>query len=306
MHFFGYVSFVGAGGNNTGTTFLSTATLQSKDLNTQGIVPDPGLTFESSGCSGNLLPSEGITTIIWRRPLDQGLNPILFNNGQLVCMVVASYAVDQLDGVNAKHTFRSNKGRYLNLITGQHAYIDRYATPIRVAHGVLMGTAFVILFPLGLLVARYGKSEAGTWFKIHFFLQNYAFIIMLTGIIIGYTLPAIQFKSFTAHAPLGTVIFILTFFQMASGYLRPHKGDPPSTARLVFEFFHHWNGRIILILTIAQIALGIIEIGVNNFAYGIWLPFLLVIFFTAIILEIRNCMSASHREEEGPVYKMMM
>jgi len=100
---------------------------------------------------------------------------------------------------------------------------------------------------------------------------------------------------------IGTVILILTVFQMASGYLRPHKGDPPSGGRLVFEFFHHWNGRILLILSIAQITLGIIELGVNNFAYGIWLPFLLILFLTAIILELRMCFgSGGRREDESP------
>jgi hypothetical protein len=46
---------------------------------------------------------------------------------------------------------------------------------------------------------------------------------MLVGIIIGYTLPELQFASFTYHAGMGTAIFIFTIIQMLMGYLRPHK-----------------------------------------------------------------------------------
>jgi len=300
-----YYGMVGSdaffGSISSGATTLFTANLVSKDLNAKGVKPDKHLLiYEGAGSLVN-----GEVRFMAKRKLDQGINPILKYSGFLRCQVVISYSSYETE-VSHKHSVRSDKGRYVDLMTGQVALVDKYAPPIRVAHGVLMGTAFVLLFPIGLMVARYAKSPTGTWFKIHFFLQNYAFIIMLTGIIIGYTLPVIQFMSFTAHAALGTTIFILTVFQMLSGYLRPHKGDPPSTFRLLFEFFHHWNGRILLFCTIAQIALGIKELGVNNFAYGIWLPFLLILFITSIVLEIRLCLNRSKESDKQPVYKLLM
>jgi len=195
------------------------------------------------------------------------------------------------DGVNAKHVCRTPSGYYLNLLTGQSGAVYRYATPIRVAHGVMMGTAFALLFPIGLLFARYGKAEGGFWFKVHFFCQIYASIIGLVGIIIGYSMPEVQFQT-RFHAQLGTVIFIITFIQVVMGLLRPDhtpKGETPKPQRRVFEFAHHWLGRIICLAAVAQIAEGIMELGTAPWSYAIWIPFPALFFIMAIILEIRLC-----------------
>jgi len=232
----------------------------------------------------------GFTTLAIRRKLSEGFNPIIkLPNGQLAAMVIASYCVGDT-AVNYKHDVRVEFGQYIDLKTGQSEVATRYAAPIRIAHGICMGTAYAVLFPLGLIVARYGKGEGGTWFKIHFFLQNYAFLIMIAGVTIGYTLPDIHFASFTYHGALGTAIFIFTVIQVAMGFARPHKekGEAVTTGRAIFEFIHHWLGRSICIMAIAQIAAGIKELGVGAFAYGIWVPFVITFFLISISLEIRE------------------
>jgi len=216
-------------------------------------------------------------------------------------MIIAAYS-DQR-AVEAKHLERVELGVYVNLATGQREYAHRYAIPVRIAHGVCMGTAYALFFPLGLVVARYGKSESGTWFKVHFFLQNYAFVIMLIGVIIGYTLPdpGLHFSSFTYHGVLGTIIFALTIVQLIMGYARPHKekGEAPTVPRKVFEFIHHWLGRSILLMAIAQIAAGIRELGVETFAYGVWVPFLFTFVFVSIALEVRERIKDSRKGDGG-------
>jgi hypothetical protein len=130
---------------------------------------------------------------------------------------------------------------------------------------------------------------------------------MLIGVIIGYTLPELQFQSFTYHAGLGTAIFLFTIIQLIMGYARPHKeaGEPLSTGRKVFEFIHHWLGRSILLMAVAQIAAGILELGVAPFAYGIWVPFVVTFFIVSIILEVRERLKP--KEEGGGLgYKLMI
>jgi hypothetical protein len=84
-----------------------------------------------------------------------------------------------------------------------------------------------------------------------------------------------------------------------------HLGETVSTGRKIFEFVHHWLGRIILILAIAQIAAGIREIGVSPFAYGIWVPFLVTFFIISIVLEIRLRMKP--KDEGGGIgYKLLL
>jgi hypothetical protein len=160
----------------------------------EGILVNPN--FRYYGASASLV--NGVTILAIRRKLNEGLNPILVNeNGQLNSLIIASYSNDPSGEVNFKHDVRIEFGRYVNLVTGQVATAYRYALPVRVAHGVLMGTAYALLFPLGLMTARYGKSESGTWFKVHFFLQNY-------GIVFHFSLFFFFFHSYSS------VIFYLT------------------------------------------------------------------------------------------------
>jgi len=258
-------------------TILQGYILSTKALDTTGILANPDFIYNSA--SASLV--KGITTLLITRPLDQGLNPITFNNvTQPYAMIIAAYSNDNT-GVKAKHVQRVEYGKYINLYTGQSVTSYRIPIPTRIAHGVCMGTAYAILFPCGLLVARYGRDAKGLWFKIHFFLQNYAFLVMLAGVIIGFTLPVIQYGSFTYHAILGTIIFGLTVIQVLIGYLRPHKKPDIEITipRRIFEFVHHWLGRAILLAAIAQIVAGIMELEVSPIAYGIWLPFLVILFF---------------------------
>jgi len=283
-------------------TSLKPFLLTTKALDLSGIATHPFMTYVSASASY----FNSTTTLLIRRKLLDGYNPIyLDSRGQMNGMIIAAYSTDKHPGFQFKHQVRVPYGTYINFRTGQYETAYRYAIPVRVAHGVMMGTAYALLFPLGLMFARYGKSEGDTksWFRAHFFLQNYAFVIMLVGIIIGYTLPEIQFGSFTYHAYLGTVIFVFTFIQITMGYLRPHKekGAPPSVPRRIFEFIHHWLGRSIVIMAIAQIAAGIQELGVSPFAYGIWIPIVVVLFIISVVLEIRNCFKI-----KGPIYEYFL
>jgi len=284
---------------NPPTVSLSGYLLATQMLDTSGIILNSGLTV----VSGSASYVNGISTYTVTRRLTDGYNPIVPVNGAMPAMIIGSYSFTDQNPISVKHDTRVDQGTYVNLANGQNQIAYRYAIPVRIAHGVLMGTAYALLFPLGLIVARYGKSETGLWFKVHFFLQNYAFIIMLVGVIIGYTLPTsyLHFKSFTYHGALGTAIFIFTVIQVVMGYARPHKekGEPLSLPRRIFEFIHHWLGRIILILAIAQIAAGIRELGGYPFAYGIWIPFPATLFIVAILLEIRERIKEARKGEGG-------
>jgi len=150
-------------------TTLNSYLLATKALDTTGILTTQPSDF--SFMAANASQFNGLSTIAIRRKLNMGFNPIVGfnNNGQLNAVIIASYSYDNSGSVNYKHDTRIEFGRYINFKNGQYIVATRYAAPIKIAHGICMGTAYAILFPLGLMVARYGKSEAGTWFKVHFF-----------------------------------------------------------------------------------------------------------------------------------------
>jgi len=205
--------------------------LGTKALDTSGILSHEIMQVYNPSAS----EVDGRTILAFTHDLSEQYNGVdLARVGGPVVTIVGSVSGE--DGVNSKHGCRTKSGYYLNLLTGQNGPVYRYATPIRIAHGVMMGTAFALLFPIGLLFARYGKAEGGFWFKVHFFCQIYASIIGLVGIIIGYSMPEVQFQT-RFHAQLGTVIFVITFIQVVMGLLRPDhtpKGETPKPQRRVF------------------------------------------------------------------------
>jgi hypothetical protein len=57
-------------------------------------------------------------------------------------------------------------------------------------------------------------------------------------------------------------------------------------------------------MAIAQIAAGIRELGVSPFAYGIWVPIVVILFIVSIGLEIRErCFKP---KPDGPVYELLL
>jgi len=279
-------AFIGWVTASQSSTNIQGFSLQSKDYDTSGIIYNQLLEiYNASGSQVN-----GVTILAFTRDLSQGNNPIPAANitsGAVTAMIVNSQHKTD-DAIVEKHTCRSYQGYLVDFQNGAFGYAYKPTTGVRIAHGVLMGTAYAVFFPIGLLFARYGKSGSGIWMKCHWFFQIYASVIGLTGIIIGYTLPVIQFET-GWHGQLGTVIFILTFIQVFMGLTRPHKvpGEDPTTPRLIFEVVHVNLGKIILLMAIAQIVAGIQELGTPPWSYGIWAPFPGMFFIIAIILEIR-------------------
>jgi len=72
------------------------------------------------------------------------------------------------------------------------------------------------------------------------------------------------------------------------------KGKPITDARKFFEIGHHWNGRTLVILSIAQIILGIQAIGYNiSNPWLLWLYIAVVICVGVFVLivEAANCVN---------------
>ncbi|GAQ79917.1 hypothetical protein KFL_000410160 [Klebsormidium nitens] len=101
------------------------------------------------------------------------------------------------------------------------------------AHGWMMWVAFGVLFPLGIMTARYGKRWDPYWFWAHVGIQILAVCVATAagGIALA------RFKSGPLlHKNVGLSVLILIWIQPVLGLLRPHKG---TLLRLPW-FFLHW------------------------------------------------------------------
>ncbi|GFQ00132.1 cytochrome b561 and DOMON domain-containing protein at3g25290 [Phtheirospermum japonicum] len=165
-------------------------------------------------------------------------------------------------GVPDKHGFQpgnfNSKGR-LDLLRGQStggAGGDS-RTKKRNIHGVLNVISWGILFPIGIIIARYLKtfpSADPAWFYLHVSCQLSAYAIGVAGWGTGLKLGT-QSKGITYsyHRNIGIALFSLATVQVFALFLRPKKDHK---YRLYWNIYHHGVGYAILILAIINVFKG--------------------------------------------------
>ena len=144
-------------------------------------------------------------------------------------------------------------------------------------HGILMLIAWGLFAPLGLVVARYGKPAAApaalkasatdaappapappaTWFVVHRACMYSAVVITLVASIIS--LSTVEEHVNDAHKKIGVILTSVMLIQPVNAYFRPHKpkaGEPPSSARVAWEWGHRWLGRALVGLSFASLISG--------------------------------------------------
>jgi len=87
-------------------------------------------------------------------------------------------------------------------------------------HAILCTVGFLILLPIGALVARYGRNFTNHWFKVHFAFQLFiAGPIIFVGWSMGYKTSSelLSVHFFDRHQKIGLALLILYVAQLALG-----------------------------------------------------------------------------------------
>ncbi|KAL4975642.1 hypothetical protein BDW66DRAFT_151756 [Aspergillus desertorum] len=126
-------------------------------------------------------------------------------------------------------------------------YEDLHLVPaFAKAHGVAMGVAFGIIFPLGAILLRVIQSKYGVYAHISCQLLAYALMIagLATGIRVGKILDRLHNNG---HTILGTVIVAFLLIQPFIGFWHHHQYKRTQEAGK-WTHIHTWIGRIFLLL----------------------------------------------------------
>ncbi|CAK8560732.1 unnamed protein product [Lathyrus sativus] len=170
----------------------------------------------------------------------------------------------------------------VNYATGSSA-IGNPNMNLKRSHGVLNILGWGIFIIMGAIVARYFKDWDPFWFNFHVSVQSLGFILGLIGVISGLILNNQLHIDFNLHKALGIIILVLACLQILAFVARPKKG---SKVRKHWNLYHHNIGRMVIILSIANIFYGI-HLGNEGsgwmVGYGIVLAILISI---ALIFEI--------------------
>jgi hypothetical protein len=147
-----------------------------------------------------------------------------------------------------------------------------------------MVIAWVILLPLGALVARYFKVtprqrwpqqlDNKFWWRSHLYLQYAGVTVMTVAFFIAVTHADLRHSQAPLHGLIGWAVVCLGWGQIAVGLLRGSKGGPQTAAdgttrvvagdhyemtgrRVIFEYVHKIGGYLAIALATADVALGL-------------------------------------------------
>uniref|UniRef100_A0A8C3ISZ6 Ferric-chelate reductase 1 n=1 Tax=Chrysemys picta bellii TaxID=8478 RepID=A0A8C3ISZ6_CHRPI len=154
-------------------------------------------------------------------------------------------------------------------ITPQKVNISSYeavggtsSTPsIIKAHGALMLIAWMTTGSIGMIFAKYLKNAIGKtllgkdiWFQIHLSLMVITVAETITAFVLAFVAVMGWANDAEAHAVIGCIVMILSFFQPVIAFFRP---SPQSKRRFIFNWFHALNAFVIKVLAVAVIFLGL-------------------------------------------------
>lgn len=132
----------------------------------------------------------------------------------------------------------------------------------KIAHGVLMVIAFVVLFPFSALFLH--LSSSSNIVKIHGGLQLFALVVAIVGLGLGVSMAREIHNLVHYHIIIGIVVVAsLVLFQPAMGLLQ-HRFFRKTGGKGPFAYMHRWFGRIMIILGVINVGLGFQFTGVGD------------------------------------------
>lgn len=113
---------------------------------------------------------------------------------------------------------------------------------------------YLFFIPLGVIMSRFLKSRPG-WVIFHVGIQSTATV----GIVIFFAIVLATYQNYSgSHSRLGLTILILTFIQIIMGAAARWNmihGDIKTIT--IIRNIHRFNGFFIMIMSVAQVSLGL-------------------------------------------------
>jgi hypothetical protein len=176
------------------------------------------------------------------------------NNGQLN-ILYAKGTLNPTSGLLQQHTIRGAAS--LDLASGAStSTTDTSAEAKKDAHAWLMAIGWTVILS-GAVVARSFRSLGPIWFRIHRAMQVFGLICVLTAFILIFSALGGNKTTYTLHFNLGVAATTLGLAQLSALLFRPHLD---SRYRRAWALGHHWIGRSAILLAVANIYYGIINV----------------------------------------------
>lgn len=257
----------------------------------------------------------------WARTLLLSLrnNPLQTPGGRTGASMVLVHPVD-LTGQNTDFiVFFGGRDRHSTVrsdmwfLQGQSLLGRRFKctsnTNYRMIHGILMFISFAGIFPITMMLARFGKDgflprlrEKSPWLWVHGIANIVGCLVSIPGLVLA--IVAVNTAHWTSipHAYLGIIAFAFVMFNPIWGALRP---DKDASSRAGWAYVHLWIGRLAVLLGFINMMLGILMIRASVVIFALYIVYLaiyFIMFITFFLLHMKksgdNCAKALN-----PTYK---
>jgi hypothetical protein len=174
---------------------------------------------------------------------------------------VVNGMTDAIWAVGPKVSGRTALSEHTTRDTGRFDLSERTATAgettgvtlrkVFKVHAWMMGIAWLVLAPLGIIAMRFFKKLNPVTFRAHQGLLFIAFVVVVA----AYAIAAAKAeRKHKAHFSIGTVVLVLAVLQVLLGMLRPAKQAPK---RKIFALLHSNGGRLCWTLAVVNVFIGL-------------------------------------------------
>ena len=268
----------------------------------------PGATALSLINRSVTVDAAGLTTLLFSRPLTLSASSAAFPFGTISSLgsntlIEAHGPLPSTPNSVSYHGANSRAADSVSFASGAVVEVTSDIDRWRSAHAALMTLSFGLLFPLGIISARFLKGFGPIWFGLHRAFVLLALALLIAGFAIA--INKLNTGLHLTHRGIGIFVCSAMLFQLLNAMLRPHppaKGEQPTTLRRAWEVLHHWNARIAYVLAIVNIGIGFnILQPATRYVVVFWVLWGCVV-LTAVMLQLwSTCFSGQHSGAAGVV-----
>ncbi|KAL8708199.1 MAG: hypothetical protein Q9220_006869 [cf. Caloplaca sp. 1 TL-2023] len=156
------------------------------------------------------------------------------------------------------------------------------------AHGVMAALTFLLFVPAAILLMRFKRHRPNA-IRFHIWLQVLTFLMATVIIILGFLAVGPERSLTNPHHGIGVALYVMIFVQFFGGAWIRHKDRKKRASYgLLRRLLHHWLGRTIALLGIAQVALGLTLYGSPKALFVLYALAVFALILAYFILTYRD------------------
>ncbi|KAL9014809.1 MAG: hypothetical protein Q9173_000563 [Seirophora scorigena] len=191
-----------------------------------------------------------------------------------------TFLLPNLVGLNFATMRYNGMGNRFRELNGYHNLI--------LAHGVMAALTFMLFVPSAIMLMRFKRYRPNA-VRFHVWLQIITFLLATAIIILGFVAVGPERSLSNPHHGIGLALYVMIVLQFFGGaWIRHKERRKRASYGLLRILLHHWLGRTIALLGIAQVALGLTLYGSPQALFVLYALAVSVLVLTYFVLTYRD------------------